>query len=54
MSQTMNIRSFKDKASSFPEPVRSLIMSEADFMDSDEFIVKFGVWEKVLKISGGC
>jgi hypothetical protein len=53
MCAEMDIRFFKSKASMFPEPVRSLILSEGDRMDSDEFIVKYGVWERILKLSGG-
>lgn len=46
----VDIRIFKDKALSFPEPVKSLVLSEPDVMDHREFIVKIGTWEKLLRI----
>lgn len=47
----VDIRLMKEKAVNFPEPLKTLILSEPDKMGSDEFITKLGVWEKVLKIS---
>lgn len=41
----------KQKALRFPEPVKSLILSEPDNMDSNELVSKMGTWEKLLKIA---
>ncbi|MCL5782922.1 MAG: hypothetical protein M1476_03320 [Candidatus Thermoplasmatota archaeon] len=41
----------KSKALRFPEPVRSLILSEPDTLDSQDFISKLGTWERLLKIN---
>ena len=40
----------KTKALDFPEPVKSLILSEPDMIDSQDFISKIGTWEKLLKM----
>ena len=40
----------KEKAVRFPEPVRTLILSEPDMLDSQDFISKIGTWERLLKI----
>lgn len=52
MSGVLDMRLLKDRASEFPEPVRSLILSERDSLCLDDFLSKFSTWEKVLKISG--
>lgn len=41
----------KEKAVRFPEPVRTLILSEPDVIDSRDFISKLGTWERLLKIN---
>lgn len=41
----------KEKALAFPEPVKSLILSEPDMIDSRDFITKLGTWERLLKIN---
>ena len=48
---TVNITPLKEKAMSFPEPAKSLILSESASMDSDEFIAKLGTWDKLLKMT---
>ena len=40
----------KTKALDFPEPVKSLILSEPDMIDSQDFISKIGTWENLLKM----
>jgi hypothetical protein len=42
----------KLKALTWPEPVKSLILSEPDEMMVDEFVIKIGHWEKIFKIQG--
>ena len=44
----ISIIKLKQKAMKFPEPVKSLILSEPDTMDSAEFITKLGTWDKLL------
>ena len=46
----IDIKPIKVKALGFPEPVKSLILSEPDTMDSFEFITKLGIWERLLRI----
>ncbi len=48
----VNIQPMKEKALNFPEPVKTLILSEPDTMESSEFIAKLGTWEKLLRIRG--
>lgn len=40
----------KEKAVRFPEPVKTLILSEPDVIDSQDFISKLGTWERLLKM----
>lgn len=46
----VDLTPLKSRALNFPEPVKSLILSEPDSMDSREFITKLGTWEKLLKM----
>ena len=46
----VDLRVLKNKAFTFSEPVKSLILSEPDILDSSEFITKLGTWEKLLEI----
>ena len=41
----IDLKPMKRKAMSFPEPVKSLILSEPDKIDSQDFISKLGTWE---------
>jgi hypothetical protein len=41
----------KTKALNFPEPVKSLILSEPDTIDAQDFISKLGTYEMLLKMS---
>ena len=41
----------KTKALNFPEPVKSLILSEPDTIDAQDFISKMGTYEMLLKMS---
>ncbi len=47
----VSIIPLKQKAMGFPANVRDLILSEPDNIDASEFIIKIGVWEKLVKIS---
>lgn len=48
---SINLGPLKEKAFEFPEPVKSLILSEPDTMDGTEFISKIGTYEKLLKMT---
>lgn len=51
MSVNLDLKRLKDKASEFPDPVRSLILSEHDTVSVDDFLSKFATWERLLKMS---
>ena len=51
MSVSLDLKELKDKASGFPEPVRSLILSEHDSLSVDDFLSKFATSERLLKMS---
>lgn len=44
----VSIVTLKEKAIRFPEPVKTLILSEPDTLDSNDFISKLGTWERLL------
>ena len=50
MTETIDMRPLKEKALNLPEPVKSLILSEPDTLDSQDFISKLGTWERLLKL----
>ena len=41
----IDLKQMKARALDFPEPVKSLILSEPDTIDSQDFISKLGTWE---------
>ena len=43
----------KQRALGFPEPVKSLILSEPDSMDAKELISKIGKWDRLLMLQKG-
>lgn len=51
MPSLLELRLLKDRASEFPDPVRSLILGEHDLLGVDDFLSKFSTWERVLKLS---
>ena len=50
MTSKIDIRDLKARALLWPDPVRSLILTESDFMPPEEFIAKIGMFERLLKI----
>lgn len=46
----VSLTPLKEKAVRFPEPVKTLILSEPDSLDSLDFISKLGTWERLLKM----
>ena len=49
----VDVKLLKARAINFPEPIRTLILSEPDILDPSEFITKLGTWEKLLQIGYG-
>ena len=47
----VDLTPLKTKALNFPEPVKSLILSEPDTIDAQDFISKLGTYEMLLKMS---
>ena len=47
----VSLKSLKEKALKFPEPLKSLILSEPDVLDSKDFISKVCTFERILEIS---
>ena len=48
---TIDIKPMKEKAIGFPEPIKSLILSEPDNMDSSELIAKLATWERLIRMA---
>jgi hypothetical protein len=47
----IDVKPLKLKATDFPEPIKTLILSEPDIMDSAEFLTKFVTWRRLARIS---
>jgi hypothetical protein len=47
----ISMKPLKEKALKLPEPVKSLILSEPDTLDSKEYISKICTWERILDLS---
>ena len=47
---SVDMKLMKAKALNFPEPVKSLILSEPETMDANEFIARLGTWDRLLTI----
>jgi hypothetical protein len=47
----VDLTPLKSKALNFPEPVKSLILSEPDIINAQDFISKLGTWERLSKMS---
>ena len=46
----VDIKPLKQKAIGFPEPLKSLILSEPDMIDARDLISKLGTWERLAKL----
>ena len=46
----VDLKPMKAKALNFPEPVKSLILSEPDMIETSDFISKLGTWERLTKM----
>lgn len=42
----IDLRPLKDDAFKFPDPIRSMIQSEDDFLQEEQFIKKFIKWRQ--------
>jgi len=49
----VDLRPIKDKVLDWPEPARTLILSEPDRISFPDFLVKVNTWERILQIKGG-
>jgi hypothetical protein len=49
----ISTRILKQHANDFPEPVRSLILQESDFVDAERLITNVGTFEKLLRLNKG-
>jgi len=48
--KNIDIRDLKTRAVRWPDPAKTLILSEPDALPLDEFITKLGTWEKLLQL----
>lgn len=46
----INTKQMKDFALKLPDPVKTLILSQPDEMQENEFIMKFFEWKKLMKM----
>jgi len=49
--KNVNLKELKTRALSFPEPAKTLILSEPDQIPVVDFLALVGVWEKTLTIT---
>ncbi len=49
-SNIIDLRPIKRRALAWPDPVKSLILSESDSILFADFITKLGVWERLLSM----
>lgn len=47
----VDITDLKARAIKFPDPVKTLILSEPDRLDVDTYLSKMETWERLLKMS---
>ena len=50
MNSVISTRILKQHAEEFPEPVRSLILQESDFVDAERLVTDLGTFEKLLRL----
>jgi len=46
----VNLRELKKKALAWPNPVRTLVMTEPDYLPVADFLARIGVWEKLVQL----
>lgn len=47
----INIQPLKAKALKWPEPLKTVILSENDELDPLDLIAKMGTWDRLLKMT---
>lgn len=47
----IDMKKMKEIATRFPEPVRSLILSEPNMINVRDFILKLATWERLLRMN---
>jgi hypothetical protein len=52
MTDLVDLKPIKQKALHWPDPARTLILSEPDLLQVDVFLVKLGIWEQLLCTRG--
>jgi len=53
LTKPVDLHLMKEKAMGWPEPVKTLVLSEPDSIPFMDFIIKLGEWEKLLNIQKG-
>lgn len=53
MTKSVDLRPIKDKALDWPDPVKTLVLSEPDLVPFDDFFVKITTWEKLIRLQRG-
>lgn len=48
-SNLVSIKKLQENAVKFPPLLRDLLTQELDSMNVEEFIVKLGIWERILR-----
>jgi hypothetical protein len=51
-NRLVDVRALKSKAVNFPEPAKTLILSEPDEIPLGDYILKQSQWEKLLRMAG--
>jgi len=53
MSDTINIRPLKGIAIKLDDPIKTLILSEADILPKEEYLIKIEQWLKIIDLNKG-
>ena len=49
----VSMDTLKQRAIALPDPVKTLILSEPDIIESKELISKLATWDRLLQINAG-
>jgi len=53
MNDTVNIRPLKSIAVRLNDPMKTLILSEADILPREEYLIKIEQWLKIIDLNKG-
>jgi len=53
MNDTVNIRPLKSIAVRLSDPMKTLILSEADILPREEYLIKIEQWLKIIDLNKG-